>query len=84
MASRRLSSVAAARAPAVSAEVKPSASITGEVEPLPSSIYSIKTKGFDMENSGAALRQVGTTRRIFLLDPYLTSEEIEDWPIVYE
>lgn len=77
MASRRLSSVAAARAPAVSAEVKPSASITGEVEPLPSSIYSIKTKGFDMENSGAALRQVGTTRRIFLLDPYLTSEEIE-------
>jgi enoyl-CoA hydratase/carnithine racemase len=47
------------------------------VEPPPKSIYSIKTKGFDVENAGAALRQVGTTRRVFLLDPYLTTEEIE-------
>jgi len=74
VASRRLSSVA----PRVANEVtKLPLSATGEVEPPPSSIYSIKTKGFDMENSGAALRQVGTTRRIFLLDPYLTTEEIE-------
>ena len=30
-----------------------------------------------MKNTGAALRQVGTTRRVFLLDPYLTTNEIE-------
>lgn len=73
MASRRLSAVT----PRVVATNELPASVTGEVEPPPSSVYSIKTKGFDMENAGAALRQVGTTRRIFLLDPYLTTEEIE-------
>jgi enoyl-CoA hydratase/carnithine racemase len=75
VASRRLSSLAPA---AVSAgEGQLLASVTGEVVPPPKSIYSIKTKGFDMDNTGAALRQVGCTRRIFLLHPYLTAEEIE-------
>lgn len=71
---RRLSSVTPA---AVAGEGKLSPSVTGEVVPPPKSIYSIKTKGFDMKNSGAALRQVGLTRRIFLLNPYLTTEEME-------
>ena len=73
MASRRLSSVAAASTPTTEL----SQTSLGQVEPPPKSIYSIKTKGFDMKNAGAAVRQVGTTRRVFLLDPYLTTNEIE-------
>ena len=73
VASRRLLSVA----PRVANDVKLPTSVTGEVEPPPSSIYTIQTKGLDMEHAGAALRQVGCTRRIFLLGPYLTTEEIE-------
>jgi enoyl-CoA hydratase/carnithine racemase len=73
VASRRLSSVAAASTPTTEL----SQTSLGQVEPPPKSIYSIKTKGFDMKNAGAAVRQVGTTRRVFLLDPYLTTNEIE-------
>lgn len=77
VASRRFFSSVASRPAAASGANVVSAEDTGEVEPPPSYAYSIKTKGFDMEDSGAALRQVGTTRRFFLLDPYLTTTEIE-------
>ena len=73
VASRRLSSLTRS----LSSEASLPASVTGEVEPPPASVYSIKTKGFDMENAGVALRQVGCTRRVFLLDPYMTTEEIQ-------
>jgi enoyl-CoA hydratase/carnithine racemase len=44
----------------------------------PKSVYSIPVKAADsIQDAGAVIRQVGTSRRVFLLKPYLTPTEIE-------
>jgi len=47
-------------------------------ESHPSSVFSIPTKGSDtVGESGAAIRDVGCSRRVFLLKPHLTSVELD-------
>jgi enoyl-CoA hydratase/carnithine racemase len=43
----------------------------------PTSIALIKDEGFDTANTPAFIRQVGCTRRVFLLQPYMSSAELE-------
>lgn len=54
-------------------------SVAARVDTLtpPASVNSIATSGTDIGKAGAAIRQVGSTRRVFLLDPHLTPTEIE-------
>lgn len=52
-------------------------SAVAAAEAYPSSVFSIPTKGPDVGDAGAAIRGIGCSRRVFLLKPHLTSEEID-------
>ena len=44
----------------------------------PSSVNNIPTRAAaDLRSSGVAIRPMGNSRRVFLLDPYLETEELE-------
>jgi enoyl-CoA hydratase/carnithine racemase len=46
-------------------------------KPVPPSVYSIPTGSAGVGDSGVVIREVGCTRRIFLLKPHLSVDEIE-------